>query len=349
MKKRILFLLGFAFILIIVGGTGSMFFYQQLEAERKESEINKKFKYDNSEELILDIKNSATINLSTSDDDYVHMNKQGLTLGSSKKESTTWNIDKKENKTTVTIDNKISTRKFQPGVFTFSDISDDSISLKVPEKYKKITIKGDKTDIFADSLTLNNLNVQSKKSSFSSSNITIQNLTVDTKYGDIFISDGKFEEDVKLTTVTGGIHVENALFRKMTMSAKNGDTFTANTKGNLKIDNQNGSTSINHTKGLATIENKNGDIFFHSNNITQDVSLETVNGSIQMEIDKKSYEKNKVDFKTDFGLLSIFNKNLSSETTFSNNKGDSLIKATSKNGDISVSELDSDDTKYEYD
>ncbi|MEG0255284.1 DUF4097 family beta strand repeat-containing protein [Vagococcus sp.] len=349
MKKRTLFLLGFAFILIIIGGVGSIFFYQQLEAERKDSEVNKKFKYDHSDELILNIKNSATINLSTSDDDYVHMNKQGLTFGSEKKESTTWNIDKKEKTTTVTIDNKISKQKFQPGVFTFSDISDDSISLKVPEKYKKITIKGDKVEIAANGLTLNNLDIQSKISNFYSNDVTVQDLTVDTKTGDINIDGGKFENNVKLSTLTGNIHVENTFFNKLDMSTKNGEVFTANTKGDLKIDNQNGNTSINHTKGLASVNNKNGEIYFHSNNITQDVTLETVNGAIQMEVDKDSYNKNKVDFKTNYGLLSIFNKNLSSETTFSNSKGKVLIKATSKNGDISVNELDPDDTKYEDD
>lgn len=349
MKKRTLLILGLAFILIIAGGLGSIFFYQRLDAEKKASEINKKFKYDNSEELVLDIKNSAAIHLATSDDEYVHMNKQGLNFGSKQKESATWNVVKKDKKTTVTIDNKVSDKTIKPAIFNFESISDDSIFLKLPENYKKITIKGDKVDISADDLSLAKLDVDIKRGNFYSNNLTIQDLTINNKFGDLYVQDGKFEKDVKLVTSTGNIHVENAIFKSLEMETKNGDAFTANTKGNLKISNQYGNTSINHTIGLVDVDNKNSDIFFHSNNISHDVKLNTVHGNIQLEMDKASYNDNKMDLKTDYGIVSIFNKNLSSETSFTSDKGDASIKATSKNGDISVNEIDKDDTKYEYD
>lgn len=349
MKKRTLLILGLAFILIIIGGLGSIFFYHQLDTEKKASEINKKFKYDNSEELILDIKNSASIQLTTSDDEYVHMNKQGLNFGNNQKESATWNVVKKDKKTTVIIDNKVSDKTLKPSFFNFESISDDSIFLKLPENYKKISIKGDKVDLNVDSLSLDKLAVDFKRGSFSSRNLTTQELTVNNKFGDLSIFDSKFEKDIKLVSSTGNINVENTIFKSLQMETKNGDAFTANTKGNLKISNQYGNTSINHTLGLVDIDNKNGDIFFHSNNISHDVTLNTVHGNIQLEIDKNSYNNNKINLKTEYGIVSIFNKNLSSETSFTSDKGKALIKATSKNGDISVNELDKDDTKYEYD
>ncbi len=349
MKKRTLLTLGVAFILIIIGGIGSIFFYQRLTAERKASEVNKQFKYDNSDELILDIKNNVAIHLSTSEDEYVHMNKQGLNFGSNQKDSATWNVNKKDKKTTVTIDNKISDQSFKPSVLSFGSISDDRIFLKLPENYKKITIKGDKVDINADDLTLKKLDVDTKRSSFYSNNLTIQELTINNKYGDLYIDEGKFEKDVTLNTTSGNIHVENAIFNSLNMETKNGDTFTANTKGDLKIVNQYGTTSINHTTGLVDVDNKNNDIYFHANNVNHDTTLNTVHGGIQIEIDPASYKENKVDFKTEYGVLSIFNKNLSSDTSFSSNKGKASIKATSKNGDITVSEIEKDDTKYEDD
>jgi flagellar basal body-associated protein FliL len=61
MKKRTWFVLIMAFLLIITGASGSIFYFQKLEAERAKSDVNKKFKYDNSEELVLNVKNRATL------------------------------------------------------------------------------------------------------------------------------------------------------------------------------------------------------------------------------------------------------------------------------------------------
>lgn len=347
MKKFKIFVLVFALLLIVGGGIGSVIFYQKLEVERKASEVNKKFKYDGSEELVLELKNGATVYLSPSQDDYVHMNKQGLTFSNNQNESTNWDIQKKDKKTLVTIDNKRQHKKIQPSVFSFNDISDDSISLRLPEKYKKITIKGEKVDVNVNTLLLSQLEIQTNRGYIGINDLSAQSLIVNNQHGDISVSQSKIEKNILLNTSSGNLSVDDTLFSELDMKVKNGDAFTANTKGNITIDNQNGQSEINHTKGSVNITNKNGDVFYHSNNITHDVALETTHGNLTIELDKPSYNKNKFDLKTEYGLLSIFNKNLSSETTFTSNKGDALIKATSKNGDITINELDSDDTQYE--
>lgn len=347
MKKFKIFILVFAFLLIIGGGIGSIVFYQKLEVERKASEVNKKFKYDGSEELVLELKNGATVYLSPSQDDYVHMNKQGLTFNNKQSDATSWDIQKKDKQTLVTIDNKNPQKRLQPSVFSFDDISDDSIALRLPEKYKKIIIKGEKVDVTVNNLLLSQLEIQTTRGYVGIDDLSAQSLIVDSHHGDISVSQSKIEKDISLNTSSGTLSTRDTVFSELDMKVKNGDVFTSNTKGNMTITNQNGRSEINHTKGSTTINNKNGDIFYHSNNITHDVSLESTHGSIQIELDKPSYNKNKIDLKTEYGLLSIFNKNLSSETTFASNKGDALIKAYSKNGDITINELDSDDTQYE--
>ncbi|MGX7025688.1 DUF4097 family beta strand repeat-containing protein [Vagococcus hydrophili] len=348
MKKFKIGVLVFAVLLVIGGGASSIVFYQKLEAEREASEVNKKFKYDGSDELVLEIKNGAMVYLSPSQDDYVHMNKQGLTFSNNKSEATNWDIQKKDKQTVVTIENKSQKKKVQPTVFSFNDISDDSISLRLPEKYKKIIIRGEKVDVNVDSLSLTQLEIQTTRGSTNVNNVSAQSLIANGHHGDIYVSDAKIEKNMALNTTSGNISTADSVFTDLEMKVKNGDTFTANTKGNVTIENQNGHSDINHTKGTVSVNNKNGDIFYHSNNITHDTTLETTHGNIQMEMDKPSYNKNKMDLKTEYGSLSIFNKNLSSETNFSSNKGDSLIKAISKNGDITVSELDPDDTQYDY-
>lgn len=346
MKKRTWFVLIMAFLLIVTGASGSIFYFQKLEAERAKSDVNKKFKYDNSEELVLNIKNRATLYLSTSQDDYVHMRKQGLSYGNTKENQTTWDIKKDGNKTIVTIDNKNMQQRIQPAIFSFGDIYDDSISLGLPENYKKITIKGNNLDISTYGLILTNLDVETKYGSVDANDLTTEELTINSSHGDIYLYDAKIEKDLALNSTNGNITVEDTSFSNLTAELKNGDMTTGNTKGNLKIDNVSGNTSVNHTKGTVAINNKNGDITFHSNQVNYDVSAETVHGNIFIEVDKRSYKRNKVDFSTHLGVVSIFNENLSSETKFSRDKGVNTIKAVSKNGDINVNELDEDDTEY---
>lgn len=50
-------------------------------------------------------------------------------------------LKKDGNKTIVTIDNKNMQQRIQPAIFSFGDIYDDSISLGLPENYKKLQLK----------------------------------------------------------------------------------------------------------------------------------------------------------------------------------------------------------------
>ena len=324
-----------------------IYYFQKLEAERAKSDVNKKFKYDNSEELVLNIKNRATLFLSTSQDDYVHMRKQGLSYGNTKENKTTWDTKKEGNKTIITIDNKNMQQRMQPVIFSFGDIYDDSISLSLPENYKKITIVENNLDINTYDLILSKLDIETKYGSVNANSLTTEELKVTSNHGDIYLYDAKIEKDLTLDTTNGNISVEDTAFSNLSANLKNGDITTGNTKGNMTIDNVSGNTSVNHTKGTVNINNKNGDITFHSNQVNYDVNAETVHGNIFIELDKQSYDRNKVDFSTNLGIVSIFNENLSSETKFSRDKGTNMIKATSKNGDINVNELDEDDTEYD--
>lgn len=347
MKKITWFILITAALLIITGAAGSIFYFQKLEVERSKSDINKKFKYDNSEELVLNIKNRATLYLNTSQDNYVHMKKQGLSYGNTKKDETNWDVKKEGNKTIVTIDNQNIQQRIQPTIFSFGDIYDDSISLSLPENYKKITINGDSLDIQTYDLTLSKLDIKTKYGYIDANDLISEELTIDSYHGDVFLNEAKIEKDLTIESTNGNISIEDSSFTNLKASLKNGDISTGNTKGNMTISNVSGNTYINHTKGSTTLDNKNGDIIFHSDQVNYDTILDSVHGSILIEVDEKSYNRNKVDLSTTFGIVSIFNENLSSETTFSKNKGTNLLKATSKNGDITVNQLDEDDTEYD--
>lgn len=346
MKKKTLFILSLAILLMITGGIGATIFYQRLEAERKASEVSEKFKYDGTKELELVFKNGANVNISTSEDDYIRMNKNGINFGKQPKQSATWDIQTKNDKTIVTIDNNIKEQQIERRFFSFGSITEDSIYLRLPDKYDSIKIAGNNVNVNVDRLSTQTLSLESKRGYISVYDSNVQNLAAETKYGDIDINGVKAEEAITLTSLAGNISAQDSRSNALTITSKNGDIFSANTKGNLTMASDNGFISVNHTIGLTDIKNKNNDIFYHTDKMTKDVTLETTHGDIAIETDKPSIEKNSVKFDTTNGVISIFNKNLSSETEYKQTKGDATISAISKNGNINVDELEDDDDHY---
>lgn len=346
MKKRTLFILSLAILLIITGGIGSTIFYQRLEAERKASAVSEKFKYDGTKELELVFKNGANVDISTSEDDYIRMNKNGINFGKQPKQSATWEIKTQGDKTIVTIDNNIKDQQIEHRFFSFGSITEDSIYLRLPDKYQSIKVSGQHVNVNINRLSTQTLSLESKRGYISVDESNVKHLEAETKYGDITINGVKAEEAIKLTSLAGNVSAQESRSNTLDITSKNGDIFSANTKGNITMASDNGYISVNHTIGTADIKNKNNDIFYHTDKINKKVSLETIHGDINIETDKPSLEKNEVQFKTTNGVIAIFNKNLSSETEYKQTKGDTSISATSKNGNINVDELEDDDDHY---
>lgn len=117
----------------------------------------------------------------------------------------------------------------------------------------------------------------------------------------------------------------------------------------MDISSKDGDVSINHTTGKTNITTNHGDILFHDNAIDFDTTLTSSNGDIKIETDKSSIQNNRIEFEATLGDISIFNKNLSSDRKYKTNKGKISLQASTKNGEIDVDELDSEDTHYGYD
>lgn len=346
MKKKTWFILGLAFILIVVGGASSLFYFQGLEAEREKNTVNKEYKYDGSEELIINVNNRTSLFLETSNNDTVYMKKQSFDYNTANKDKTDWKIDKTGNTTTITINNEGKIKNFEPSLFNFGDFSNNSINLQIPEKYKKVTINGNSLDIFTNSLVLTTLNLQTKHGSINANDLIVESLTIDNTNGSTYLNETKVEKELNLTASNGGVTLDEVSFEKLNAQLTNGGIDTSSTKGDMTIVNHNGSIVINHPKGDVKANNKNGDISFQATSVNYDLDLETVHGKIEISMDEDAYSKNKVDLSTKFGGISIFNENLDSSTEYSRNTGTKTIKAVTKNGNISIDEYYDDDPEY---
>lgn len=352
MKKRTIFLLSLSIILILIGSVGAGVNYAQLRTEQEKTAVSKKVKYDGSKELVLNFKNSANVQLYNSEDDYIYMSKSGLSLGSKQTQNTDWSVEKDKQRTTVTIDNEkhaVDT-DLEFLYFDFGSVSDDTIYLSIPKNYTHITINGKNVSLYAEGLTTEeviiDLNNSTSHGYVNLFNLRGQNVSVKAEKSDIVAEGLMLKGNLSIDTTTGSIRAQDTAAETVRLVSQSGDLFASDTKGTLSLESTDGVISINQAIGEVTAKNDANDIYYHGNKITHPVTIDSVHGDLHLELTESALEKNKIDFSTEYGVVSIFNKNLSSESSYEKKQGNLLIKASSISGDIYLDETDDDDTYY---
>ena len=349
MKKRTIFAIILSFIFIVIGGVGAFITQGQLVKERENNAINKKIPTKDNKQLDITINSSAKLNITRSDDRNIYMDKQGIDFKLDKKEQADCTFKEEKDTSSLTINNP-TTSKSNPYPFMVFDLysySDDTIYLRVPSHFETININGKHVNLNIYDFTMNNINLNVENGEISLYNIKANQVTQQQNNTNVHVDSSKIQEKLSINSMYD-IVVINTTAKEINLTSDMGDITTGNTKGDLALYSKDGGISVNHTSGKSTVETKHGDILFHDNNIDFDTILTSTNGDIDIETDSKSIDKNQIDFETNLGEISIFNKNLSSERKYKTDKGKISFKAISKNGDIEVEELDSDDTQYHY-
>lgn len=351
MKKRTFFAIVIAIIFMIVGGIGTFITQKKLVNEREKNTIHKKIKSNKNKTLDIHFNTPTSVTLTHSDNQYIYMDKQGVDFRLDNNKQADWTFKEEKNTSSLTINNP-TTNKENPypfAIFNINNYTDDTVYLRIPTHYETVTINGKNVNLSMHDFSMDNIKLNMENGSASLSGIRANQVSQPKQDTDFSLDDSKISEELSVNTKLYDINVLNTTAKLMTLTTDMGDVFTANTKGDLKITTVDGDISINHTTGKSVVASKHGDVLFHDNHIDFDTELMTTNGNIDIETDESSISDNKLDFETTLGDISIFNKNLSSNRKYKTNKGTISIKATSKNGEIEVEELDSDDTQYDYD
>lgn len=351
MKKRTFFTIIIAILFIIVGGIGVFVTQNQLVEEREQNAVNKKILTKKNKELEIRFDSPTMVTITRSDDKHIYMNKQGVDFKLDKKKQADCTFTEKDSTSLLTIKNPSTETKgaYPFSIFSLNRYIDDTVYLRVPTHYETVIVNGEMIhlsmyDFSADTITLSLSN-----GSVSLDNIRAKKLIQTEQATDFIIENSKISEQLSISSQYNDITILNSTAKLMTLKTEIGSIFTGNTKGDMEVNTQEGDVSINHTTGKSTIHTIHGDILFHDNTIDFDTELISTNGDIDIETDNASIESNQLNFETTLGDISIFNKNLSSDRKYKTNKGKISIKAMTKNGDIDVEELDTDDTHYGYD
>lgn len=351
-KKSTKIILSLALLFIVGGSFSSFFLYQNLKTQREKNEVRETFAYDGSETLILNFNRSTHVTLTKSTDDRVHMEKTGLPLDQRAVGKLKWNIDKKDKETTVSIDNEKATKTL-PFNFSFFDygVGKDSINLSLPSGYKKIIVNGRQVNLNIYDFSPESLEIKVDHGDIYMQNVNAKEIKSNTVSSTLRLEEVKATQDIEIKTQYGGITVLESHARKFDLTSTSGDIFTGNTHGDLTTKTNDGFTSINHTYGKILVESKNSDIFFHSIFTKDDIDLTSAHGNLEIELDKKGWEKAAISIKTHSGIITeLMDEELENGTpTLETKKGSPQLKADTKSGNIAVRALEEDDTHYEFD
>ncbi|MGX6970353.1 DUF4097 family beta strand repeat-containing protein [Vagococcus bubulae] len=351
MKKRTLFAIVIAILFMIIGGVGTFFTQKQLINEREENAINKKIPTKENKTLNIHFSSSTLVTITKSDDDNIYMNKQGVDFKLDKTTQADCTFTEEKDISSLTINNPTVNHdsRYPFSIINFNSYTDDTVYLRIPQHYEAIHINGENINLSMYDFSIDNMEFNISTGSISLQDVRANHISQTKSDTDFMIQDSKVLDTLNVNSKQYDINVLNTTAKQMTLSTGMGNIFTGNTKGELNISSEDGDVSINHTTGKSTITTKHGDILFHDDAIDFDTTLSSTNGDITIETDTSSIDHNHIDFETSLGDISIFNKNLSSERKYKTNKGKISIKATTKNGEIDVEELDSEDTHYGYD
>lgn len=351
MKKRTFFAIIIAILFIIIGGAGTAFTQRQLINERDQNAINKKIPTKENKTLNINFNSPTFVTITKSDDNNIYMNKQGVDFKLDKKKQVDCTFTEEKDLSALTINNPtVSSEKRYPfSIISFNNYTDDTVYLRIPQHYESVNINGKNINVSMSDLSVDKINFDISNGSIFVQNIRSNDISQIKNDVDFTIQDSKILDTLTATSKQYDINVINTTAKHMVLSTEMGDIFTGNTKGDMDISSKDGDVSINHTTGKTNITTNHGDILFHDNAIDFDTTLTSSNGDIKIETDKSSIQNNRIEFEATLGDISIFNKNLSSDRKYKTNKGKISLQASTKNGEIDVDELDSEDTHYGYD
>lgn len=336
---------------IVIGGIGTVVTQGRLNTERENNAINKKIPTKQNKKLNINFSSSTMVTITKSDDNNIYMNKQGVDFKLDKNKQADCTFSEQENTSILTINNPTTNNNslYPFSIINFNHYTDDTVYLRIPQHYDSVNINGENITLSMYDFSANTIDFDISNGNISLNDIRANYVSQTKKDTDFIIEESKVLEELSVASKQYSIHVLNTTAKLMKLSTDMGDIFTGNTKGELDIASENGDVSVNHTKGKSVITTKHGDILFHDDSVDFDTTLTSTNGDINIETDKSSIEDNQIDFETILGDISIFNKNLSSDKKYKTNKGKISLKASTKNGEIDVDELDSEDTHYGYD
>lgn len=304
-NKKVLSILGA--VLLIIGIIGVFLTYNA--AHEKESISEKKVIEDKSFESIDIQVDNATVAVISTDDETSEVELTGKRSKSSKNK---FSVDMVDGELSI----KLKDEHWK--LFSF-DFFSPSLLLKVyvPEKqYSSLKISSDNGKVNVDHLNAKEIHLSSSNGQLEVNDLSGLKLVGEVDNGEIYAENLQMENEVNVKSNNGTIELKH-----VAASIINTET-------------DNGKIMLDEVEGEIVGKTNNGRIQLSVNDMARPIELESDNGSIKIVTEKEPVNA-RFEVKVDNGKVNLFDK-YDGSTIIGN--GDNLIKLTTNNGKVTVTE-----------
>lgn len=325
MKKRTIFLLVTAFLAMVVGGVGSIFFYGQNDQFLENNKQNYHVKNSDAlKEMHLTLSGDVSYTIASAD----------------RKDISLWpmnnhkeNLKVNEEKDQIAVDVNGQQTKKQPNLFFFFGISSDSGTITIPSSVKKLVISGNlNTNINLENIELTELVVDAKQASIYLSNISTNRLSVKTSASSISATNKTQAKQASFVTKSGAIYLSDFFFDQVKTKSNSGDLRIDGGHGTVEGTTNSGGITVDDLKGVGKFTSKNGDFTLNTPSIPKDLDVELEQGQIQI-YGNEIFHNIELKGQSELGTVSLLGKD---RTSYKVGKGTNHFRLTSKYGDITV-------------
>lgn len=298
MKKTTTFFLIIGVLALIIGGSGSIYYYnkvdQSIVANGSHEEYTLK-KGHTAKEATINLTGNAHFTIQTDNSEKITMENQGSRISKIK---SSFNVKESDQKITVDTEanskvSELDNNKFNFGFSFFSNF-EPPVIITIPNTIEKLTVKGTSNN-YVDFNGIDN-----------------KELTVDFKKSDISFN----------SIISDSINI----------SMDNGDLYLNQVKGDTTLKVNRGSVDAYDITGSFDIQIDTGDFHLSGSELPKKLTSKVKKGDISINTEEILYDIS-INAKSDLGDVSIFDND---HSTYKNGSAKRTFDLESRFGDISV-------------
>ncbi|MHC5229484.1 DUF4097 family beta strand repeat-containing protein [Enterococcus sp. LJL99] len=298
MKKTTAFFLIIGVLALIIGGSGSIYFYnkvdQSIVANGSHEEYTLK-KGHSTKEATINLKGNAHYTIQTDNSDKITMENQGSRISTIKS-----SLNVKESDQKITVDAEASSKVSEIANhnfnFSFSFFSDfePPVIITIPSSIEKLTFKGNPNNY----VTFTDIDSKELSVDFKNTDVSFNSIISDT----------------------------------MDVSMNNGDLYLNQVKGDISLNLNHGSVDAYDLTGSFDVQIDSGDFRLSGRELPKKLTVLAKKGDISIDTEEILYDIS-INAKSGLGDVSIFDND---HSTYKNGTAKRTFDLESRFGDISV-------------
>lgn len=351
MKKRTIFFIAMAVIMMAVGGIGSVVYYR-IASKTMVNQIDKHYTLKdtkNLENVEFTVNGNVPVSIITNyDSDEIK-----LDVSSTVKTpiSVDWDAKESDGKTSINLTlNREPFVNDTHEIFTFGFGFWDEVyqpaAIYLPENMANLTINNQsKSDVeLLGELKLNSLKATSKSGSISTSLLTADKVEFTSETGDIMLNSEITANEMNVKSNQGDIYLYTVNADKLKLESDSGDISVYESKGGFTVQNTSGESTFENVRGTMTMTGKSGSFSLNGYESLQTLDVTLESGDIDISFTDTLPKNLSIEASTEVGDINLLDSN---KTSYKAGDGKQVYTLKTKLGDIDVYGYDYDDDAFE--